>query len=374
MKRIKSGNPEFAYNEIKVMRKSMVALTLTLMFTLIILSFILMTFSGCNKDDSTAQKSYAQTNLVSDVAGYGALRVDANLANPWGIAIGPTGAFWISANHTGYSTIYDRNGAQLLPSVLIPSGGVSNGGSPTGVVYNGNSLSFLGSKYIYAGEDGTISIWANGLTTTMVVDRSSFNAVYKGIAIATDGGADFLYVANFKGNNIDVFDANFNFVTTKEFNDATIPAGFAPFNIYNHDNKLYVMYAKLKGPDNEDDEAGAGNGYVNIFNPNGTFIKRFASQGTLNSPWALVDAPAGFGQGDDIILVGNFGDGKINVFNEDGHYKGQLANNGNIISIEGLWALAFPENGIPAGDQNQLFFTAGPADETHGVFGYLSLK
>jgi uncharacterized protein (TIGR03118 family) len=323
---------------------------------------------GCKKDDTTASSnSYQQTNLVADSSGYGAARIDPNLANAWGIAIGPTGAFWIAANHTGVGPVYDRNGVELLPAVSVP------GGAPTGVVYN-NTSSFGTSKFIYASEDGKISAWTSGEAAALKADRSAFNAVYKGIAIASDGGADFIYAANFKGNRIDVFDQSFNLVLTKPFTDSSIPAGFAPFNVYNHDGNLYVTYAKQESPDNEDDVKGAGNGYINIFSPNGTLIKRFASQGTLNSPWGIVDAPSGFGVGNDMILVGNFGDGRINVFSSDGTYKGQLSDNGQTISIDGLWALAFPENGVPAGDQNQLFFTAGPKDERHGLFGYLSKR
>jgi uncharacterized protein (TIGR03118 family) len=333
---------------------------------------ILMTSTGCDNNDdnnNNNNNSYKQTNLVADASGYNATRIDTNLKNPWGIAIGPTGAFWISAAETGLTTIYDRTGAQLLPAVSLNAGG-----APTGVVYNSSATSFGGNKFIYAGEDGVISGWSSGTATTIVADRSANGAVYKGIAIASDGGADFLYAANFKGNDIDVFDSNFNYVTTKPFDDPTIPAGFAPFNIYNHDGKLYVTYAKQLAPDNEDDQSGAGNGYVNIFNADGTLSSRFASQGTLNSPWGLVDAPTGFGVGTDMILVGNFGDGRINIFDANGTYKGQLMDGGTAISIEGLWALQFPEDGIPAGDQNQLFFTAGPADETHGIFGYLSKR
>ena len=197
-----------------------------------------------------------------------------------------------------------------------------------------------------------------------------------GIAIANTEGADYIYAANFKGNTIDVFDGNFNYfpASATTFKDPALPAGYAPFNIYNHDGKLYVAYAKQLAPDNEDDEKGVGNGYIDIFDPNGTLEKRFASNGSLNSPWAIVDAPSGFGLGDDVILIGNFGDGKINVFGSDGSSRGQLMENGNVIAIDGLWALAFPENGIPAGDQNQLFFTAGPQDEAHGLFGYLKHK
>ncbi len=230
------------------------------------------------------------------------------------------------------------------------------------------------SKFIYVGEDGTISAWSSGVAALMVADRSTSNAVYKGVAIAKDGVNNFLYVANFKGNNIDVFDKSFNLVTTKTFDDPTIPAGFAPFNIYTHNNQLYVSYAKLKAPANVDDESGAGNGYVSVFNPDGSFVKRFASQGTLNSPWAIADAPSGFGLGDNRILVGNFGDGRINVFDQNGNYEGQLKNDGTTISIEGLWALSFPENDLTAGGKNRLFFTAGPNAENNGLFGYLNLR
>ena len=347
----------------------MKAIVIALILTVII--------SGCKKDDDNTAVGYTQVNLVSDVAGYGAARVDPMLANPWGIAIGTSGAFWISANHTGSTTIYDRNGAQLLSAVAIPGGGMPNGGAPTGVVFNTTAADFIipsnleKSKFIYAGEDGTITAWSSGTTAIMVADRSASNAVYKGIAMGTDGGANFLYLANFKGHKIDVFDKNFNYIPTKPFSDPTIPADYAPFNIYNIDGMLYVTYAKPMAPDFEDDEKGAGHGYINIFTTAGVLVKRFASQGTLNSPWGLVDAPDGFGQGAGAILVGNFGDGRINVFNADGSYKTQLMHSGSPIAIDGLWALTFPEDGIPAGDQNQLFFTAGPADEEHGLFGYI---
>jgi len=72
------------------------------------------------------------------------------------------------------------------------------------------------------------------------------------------------------------------------------------------DSFLYVTYAKQLGPDNEDDEAGPGNGFVDIYNINGTFVKRFTSQGNLNSPWGIAKVPGGGG-----ILIGNFGDVRL---------------------------------------------------------------
>lgn len=351
---------------------------------LIILSSFLFAVVGCrhhDRDDIIPpifNNNYIQTNLVSNVSGYGNARIDANLANAWGIAIGPTGAFWISSNHKGLTTIYDRNGAQLLQPISIPFQGTANAGSPTGVVYN-NTGDFTiptnneVSKFIYASEDGTLTAWSSGNSAITVADRSS-TAVYKGLALASDGGANFLYAANFKEGKIDVFDRAFNYITTKPFLDPTIPTGFAPFNIQNINGNLYVTYAKQKGPDNMDDQSGVGNGYVNIFNPNGTLIKRFASQGSLNSPWGITHAPEGFGLGRDMILIGNFGDGYINIFDANGTSKGQLKNENVLISIDGLWALEFPKNNIPAGDQNQLFFTAGPSEEMNGLFGYIAKK
>ena len=287
------------------------------------------------------------------------------MVDAWGIAIGPTGAFWISANGTSVTTIYDRNGVQLLPAIPLNAGG-----APSGVVYN-STTDFMGSKFIYVGEDGIMNAWTSGATTSIVANRSSFNTVYKAIALGVDGGANFIYATDFRNAHVDVFDKNFNLVAGKPFADASIPSGFAPFNIKNIGGQLYVTYAMRKAPENKDDQSGAGNGYVNIFNTNGTLVKRFASQGTLNSPWGIEQAPAGFGQTANSILIGNFGDGHINVYDANGNYTAQLMNNGTAIAIDGLWALQFPQNGIPAGDQNQLFFTAGPAGESHGLFGYL---
>jgi uncharacterized protein (TIGR03118 family) len=334
--------------------------------------------TGCKKDHDPMQNNYRQVNLVANKAGYGAARIDPVLTNAWGIAIGGTGAFWISANHSGSTTIYDRNGAQLLPAVAIPSGGSLHGGAPTGVVFNSTPSDFLitvkgeKSRFIYAGEDGTISAWSSGTATVTVADRSATEAVYKGLAIGTDGGANFLYVANFRNAKVDVFDNHFKYIATKPFADPSIPAGYAPFNIQNIRGLLFVAYAKQLAPDNEDDEAGAGHGFINVFTPAGKLVKRFASHGVLNSPWAMTTAPSGFGQGSDVLLVGNFGDGRINVFRADGSYKTSLMHSGSPIAIEGLWALNFPQNNIPAGNPNQLFFTAGPDEEQDGIFGYVA--
>ena len=343
-------------------------------FVLPVTLFCLLTNSGCKKDNTTSQdttpsysKSYEDVRLVADAPEYHAIYTDQNITNPWGIAMSPSGDFWIASNKNSNCANYDANGNPLLSNVRIQ-------GKPTGIVYN-NSSSFVipgtgeVSKYLFACENGSISGCGSGNDATVVVNMP--DAVYKGIAIATDDGESFLYAANFKGNHIDVFDKNFNLVTTKLFEDRTLPKEFAPFNIKNIGGKLYVTYAKLKAPNDDEDDAGDGNGFINVFMPNGYFVKRFASQGNLNSPWGIAQAPAGYGQISGAILVGNFGDGKINVYDPDGGYQGQLkSNNGkDLLVIPGLLALDFPSN--TSITEQHLFYTAGHRDKEFGVFGYI---
>jgi uncharacterized protein (TIGR03118 family) len=343
--------------------------------------FILLIFNpGCKKNVlHFLLNGYEQTNLVADTAGFGAAKIDPNLVNAWGVAFVPSGPIWISDNHTGLSTIYDKNGNTLRPPVTIPLPGSSSGGSPTGVVFNSTTDFMIktgkqsqASRFIFATEDGTIAAWGGGNNAVIVADRSTFMAVYKGIAIANDGSSNFLYATNFSQAKIDVFDRNFNLVSGKHFHDPGIPAGFAPFNIRNINGWLYVTYAKQK-PDHHDDLAGPGNGFVSIFRPDGSLVKRFASQGPLNSPWGIVQAKIGFCEESEEspILIGNFGDGRINVFSDDGKFLGPLKDDGRPISIDGLWSI---ENDVPTANPNQLFFTAGPAKETHGIFGFLEKR
>jgi uncharacterized protein (TIGR03118 family) len=354
----------------------------TTLYAYALLCFLSLAAMSCKKENANngnpITSTYKQVNLVSDIANYGSETQDPDLLNPWGLAIGPTGAFWIADNHGGVTTVYDNGGNTLLQPVTIPFHDQQKGGAPTGAVFNTttdfNATSSDGSLkkalFIYATEKGTVSIWNGGDSTHTVADRSSFDAVYKGISLCKDGTNNFLYLADFKNAKIDVLDKDFNYVN-KTFTDPNLPHGFAPFNIKAIGGKLYVAYAKQKGPDNEDDESGSGNGCVDIFNPDGSFVKRFASGSTLNSPWGIAQVPSGFGIAAGSILIGNFGDGHINIYDPSGNYQGQLMNGANPIGIEGLWEITFENASVQGSNPNVLFFTAGPADETHGLFGYL---
>jgi uncharacterized protein (TIGR03118 family) len=339
---------------------------------------------GCHKNNNMSNAplpaigNYTQTNLVSDTTSYGAAIIDPALKNAWGIAINPlAGIIWISANHSGATTVYDSTGKTKLGPVPIASMGKRNGGSPTGVTFNPTNAFVIPGEtaptaFVFVNEEGTVSAWALGEdTTAMVVDKSPYHAVYKGCTFAMQNGNTYLYVTNFGENSIDVFDTNWHDVPGFAFKDPNIPAGYAPFNIANIKGNLYITYAKVKGPDNEDDVPGSGNGFVDVYSTDGKLIMNYAARGPLNSPWGIAQAPAGFGVPFHSILVGNFGDGLINVYDSTGNYLGALQSSGKPLVIEGLWALDFPANDFPAFGPNKLYFTAGPKDEQHGLFGYL---
>jgi uncharacterized protein (TIGR03118 family) len=322
-----------------------------------------------------AQRTVAEVNLVSDIPGR-ALFTDANLVNPWGIAASPRGVLWVSDNGPGVSTLYNPDGTARPLVVTIP------GGAPTGQVFNGESgfgLTRSGvtsrALFLFATENGTIAGWnstGDASQATQVI--ATPEAVYKGLALGHTDSGPRLYAANFGGaGSVDMFDSTFARVNIAgAFVDSDLPAGYAPFNVAAIGHQVFVSFAK-KDTSGEDEQHGPGLGYVDVFDPNGHFLHRFASAGVLNAPWGIVQAPPGFAGIEGSILVGNFGDGVINVFGHDGGPAvGTLRDStGATIVIDGLWGLQF----VPPVDSTfrgpRLYFAAGLDDEAHGLFGYL---
>ncbi|MDB5352121.1 MAG: hypothetical protein JWN86_3368 [Planctomycetota bacterium] len=378
-----------------------------------------------------------QTNLVSDLPGVAQVQ-DPNLVNPWGISESSTSPFWISDNNAGVSTLYQVPGANNTPVsinplvVSIPTPGAPFGatGTPTGTVFNidggatggfkvsgvdtkGNPIS-ASAVFLFDTEDGTLIGWnptvnpkgfdpaKAGTYAIIAVDNSGNNftqpnpakqtgAVYKGLTTAssaTPGTPIFasdpntttvLYAANFRSGKVEVYDTNFKSVKLKggAFADPNLPKGFAPFNVQVLGGKVYVTYAK-QDASKHDDVGGQGNGFIDVFNLNGTpglpgGKQRLVSRGPLDSPWGLALAPSSFGAISGDLLVGNFKSGFIDVFNPTtGKSLGTLNDpNGNPIHIDGLWTLKVGNGGM-GGDANTVYFTAGLDQETHGLFGSLT--
>lgn len=327
-----------------------------------------------------AKQKYVVTNLVSDQAGQAVLQ-DTNLVNAWGVALNPTaGGFWVSDNETGVSTIYagDVNGSplQIVPLVVTIPDGV-----PTGAVFNpttdfniSDGTTTAPAVFIFVSEAGTVSGWNPTLVpnTDAVVGTTVPNANYKGVALGNNATGNFLYLANFRTHKIDVLDTNFAIATLSgSFTDPDVPPEYSPFNIQNIGGKLYVMYALA---DNTGDEEipGPHKGYVSVFDTDGNLLQHLIAKGKLNAPWGITLAPATFGPFSNALLVGNFGNGKINAYDPNtGQFLGKLKHKGG--KIDGLWALIVG-NGVTAGDTDKVYFSAGPDDETHGLFGSIEFQ
>ena len=335
---------------------------------------------------AAGSNSYTVKVLASDVPTPGAT-LDSDLVNGWGLVAGPTTPWWVSDNGTDKSTLYTGTGTKIPLTVSVDGG-------PTGVVFNGTS-SFVVSaqhasgpaRFIFATEDGTIRGWNPGVppppppTTTstqteVAVDSSPAGAIYKGLAIAQTPHGPRLYAADFHNARIDVFDGSWAPVSAPgAFVDGSLPAHYAPFNVQTIGDRIFVAYAK-QDANAEDEVAGPGLGFVDMYDVFGNLLGRVASRGSLNAPWGLAWAPDTFGAFGGDLLVGNFGDGRINAYAPTGNghfaFQGQLQDgHGNPITIDGLWALQFG-NDAAAGPKGTLFFTAGPDDETHGQFGSIT--
>jgi uncharacterized protein (TIGR03118 family) len=398
-----------------------------------VIAFAVSGATAVHAQSNNPPNAYQVNPLVSDIPGV-APNIDPVLQNAWGVAFTPAASpFWVSDNATGCSTLYQGDGTVVTTlQVKIPLPGGSIPGTacqhvnpppasppdptpaaPTGMVWNPTtnpSTAFLvpGTKlpasFIWATEDGTISAWTGGFASltpplpannaVLAVDNSP-GAVYKGLVFGTNVNGVFLFATNFRAGTVDVFAANqdptthvglqYKQVTTAGgFIDASIPPGYAPFGIENIDGNLFVTYA-LQNAEKHDDVAGPGNGFVDVFDTDGHLLQRFASGGTLNSPWGVSRASAAFGRFNGKILIGNFGDGRINVFdfdwftqlgrinvfNANGNFLDQLRDANSVpIVINGLWKLVL--GGGAKSNSDTLYFTAGPNDEADGLFGTIT--
>jgi uncharacterized protein (TIGR03118 family) len=335
----------------------------------------------CN---STAfAQHYQQTDLVTNSKSISATAtIDPNLVNAWGLSRASGSPWWVSDNGTGLSTLYDSTGAIVPLVVTIPP--PMNGtppSAPTGSIFNFTKQFQVKpgkpSIFLFCTENGTIAGWNPGVdptTAVIKVDNSQQGAVYKGCTIAKHNAIIRLYATNFESGKVEVFGDRFQPISIPgAFHDPKLPANYAPFGIQDVGGNIVVTFAH-RLPGSLDEDHGSGLGYVDVFDFDGKLLLRLQHGPFLNAPWGIALAPSDFGTFSHQLLIGNFGDGRIHAFNVvSGMEEGTLLNpDGTPLWIDGLWALSFGGDNAKNGLATELFFTAGPNDESDGLFGKIT--
>jgi uncharacterized protein (TIGR03118 family) len=346
--------------------------TRTLLAAALVAGPLLVTPAAMAHGTDTA---FTTVPLVSDVAGR-APQTDSQVANSWGITLGPTTPLWVNNQVSGVSILFSGGaaGVSRVRAINVPTG------LATGIAFNDTTdFQVTGSggtqpaRFLFANLAGQISGWNPTATPgdgDAVVKASTSGAVYTGLALWKTPLGNFLLAADFAGGKIDVFDSQFRKLTLPAgfFSDPAIPKGFTPYNVFTVGADVYVSYAEPspEGPA----VRGPGLGFLNKFTDFGQRLQRLQRRGVLNAPWGLAIAPSSFGRFAGDLLVGNLGDGRITALNSRGGIDGQLrGTNGRPLSIEGLWGIL--PGTATTGGTDSLWFSAGPDDETHGLVGLI---
>jgi len=318
---------------------------------------------------TASAKHYKVVKLDSNVVGKGRFN-DPLLVNGWGIADSPTGAFWVSDQGTGWSTLYNGMGTPQTLQVIIPSADGQNVGSPTGIAYNAAQefkVKNWPSLFLFATLDGTISGWApqaDPNESIIAVDNSTTGAVYTGLAITSHQSGNSLFAVDNANSKVDIYDSTFTFVSS--FTDSTL-TGMAPFGAQDINGLVYVTFAPTTG--------GPG-GAVDIFTESGTLMQQLIKNDHLDQPWGVTLAPNNFGPlSGDLLVSNNTNSGTINGYNATtGAYVGTISDStGKPIVINQIWGIAFGGGTTNNGKVNQLFYASGPANNQDGEFGAIQV-
>jgi uncharacterized protein (TIGR03118 family) len=395
----------------------------------------LIAVSSAAANDAT--NHYMQTNFVANAKKYKpTVAVEPRMKNAWGIAIRPQGAgghFWITAGNTSYQYVGDvqqsvepamrKLHATDVKYVTLPIGGAEN--AATSVVFSDSREHFIitqpikggasitaPAKFLFSSDGGIISAWtekknADGSFTRSdkamtVIDQSKDGAQFFGLTVNADYSR--LYAADFGAKpDIKVFDGAFKplpIVFDMPFDEnknGRVDAGeYAPFNLHalttpSGTQHIFVAYAKTQACTKdainegackkgeiyagEEDTSKPGYGRLAEFTEDGELVAVWNDGGKLSAPWGMAYAPDNFGALSGKLLVANFGDGTIAAFDaNDRSFTDVMRSAANKpIVIDKIWGLLFG-NGESLGDKHALYFTAGPEDETDGVFGSLRVR
>ncbi len=378
---------------------------------------------------------FLRHDFVANKASYGADTVEPEMVNAWGVAIRPAGAgghFWVVADKTSFEYIGDVRQSpdkklrtlhtDALKYVTLPVGGEEN--VATGTIFLDGKDSFVitqpvegvepitaPAKFLFASDGGIISAWTERKRpdgefdrpgeAIAVIDESPQGAQFFGLAVNENYSR--IYAADFGAQpGIHVYDnafkpvkITFDMPFDENWNGKVDAGEYAPFNIQalktpQGQTHLFVTYAKtMLCPKEEaaqgncregmlfageEDTTKPGYGKLAEFTEDGKLVAHWEDGGKLSAPWGVAFAPRDYGKYSEALLVANFGDGTIAAYDSKSrNFIDYLRDAGaKPIEIDKIWGLAFG-NGQSLGDSDALYFTAGPEDETDGIFGSLRL-
>ncbi len=338
---------------------------------------------------SAAGQAYKVTNLISD--GFVPAAVtDTNFVNPW--AMSSSANWWISTAGTGFNYVIPATTGTVSFKVIVPSGSnPSANGVPSGSVATSGATGMLLSNgaianFLFSTLDGTISGWngrlgTNNALSQIVINNKASGAVYTGLAVLNTSNGSFILAPNFASGAVEIYDSTYKPAKLAgNFSDPNLPSGYVPFGVHVLNSQVWVTYAQHTSTTPYRTVSGAGLGIVDVFDNTGFLVARVGTGGNLNAPWGVAIAPANFGIYSNDLLVGNFGDGIVNVYDPKTFtYVGQLMDSaGKSLSYAALWEL-LPggtkignSTAVSGGDVDTVYFTAGLADEKHGLLGAIS--
>lgn len=308
--------------------------------------------------------TWAINTLVSNIINGHGSNFDNSLSDPWGIQIW-NNQIWVVNNGSDTLSSYDMYGHPMMRDVRLRSY-IANSSHPSGLAINTDAgfmvRSSQGSRpaiFLTATEHGQVKAFNpedNSRTVRTEINNliSGYLSSYKGIAVAHG----YMYLADFFGSRIQVYNADYQLMTNFPFVDGDvsdpIPSDYGPYNIVAIGPYIYVLYTR-KDPEVPYHEIGGrGVGFISVFTPQGGYVGRFTSRGELNEPWGMIPAPCDCGLPAGSFLVGNRGDGRVLVFDGNGRYVGPLCGqDGTALKITGLRGLAYRYC-----ETNQIFFTA----------------
>lgn len=334
-------------------------------------------------------QAYKVTNIVSDGSVPAAL-TDANFVNPW--AISTSGNWWISTAGTGYNYVIPATTGAISFKVIVPSGSnpAANGLASGSVATSGATGMLLSNgaiaNFLFSTLDGTISGWnarlgTNNALSQIVVNNTASGAAYTGLAVLNTGSGSYILAPNFASGAMEVYDSSFKAAKLAgTFTAPNLPSGYVPFGVHVLNNQVWVTYAQHTSTRPYRTVTGAGLGIVDVFDNTGVLVARAVTGDNLNAPWGVAFAPSNFGIYSNDLLVGNFGDGVINVYDPKTFgYVGQLIDSaGKPLAYAALWELLTGGTkitnsaAVSGGDLNTVYFTAGLADEKHGLLAGIS--